>query len=326
VNIGQEDKLIPLQVDPPDHAKYRRLLDPEFGPKRMAALEPDARKLVNELIDTFEDRGHCNAHEEFATPLPSGMFLAMMGLPMSDLPLFLRWRDDTIRPDVPDNDFEAAQKVREAVGHEISAYFEKSVEERRKNPDDSLLSRIAQGQVDDRPLTREETLGICHLLLLGGLDTVTATLDCALAYLAQHPEERQLLVDNPDLTPAAVEELLRHQTPVMMVVRVIKEDAEFGGVALKKGDHATVMIGSANADDTEFPEAASVNFEREANRHLAFGAGPHRCLGSNLARVELQVALQEWHRRIPDYRLADGAELMFSPGIRQTAELPLVWG
>lgn len=326
VNIGQEDKLIPLQVDPPDHAKYRRFLDPEFGPKKMAALEPDARTLVNELIDTFEARGSCDVHEEFATPLPSGMFLALMGMPMEDLPMFLQWRDDTIRPDVDPHDFEAAQKVRERVGHEVSAYFERMVEERRKNPDDSLLSRIAHGKVDDRPLTREETLGICHLLLLGGLDTVTATLDCSLAYLAQHPEQRQRLVDNPELMPAAVEELLRHQSPVMTVVRVLKQDAEFGGVELKKGDHATVLIGSANADGTEFDDAAELNFERESNRHLAFGAGPHRCLGSNLARVELRVALEEWHRRIPDYRLADGAELLYSPGIRQTAQLPIVWG
>jgi cytochrome P450 len=280
---------------------------------------------VNELIDKFEDRGHCDVHEEYATPLPSGMFLALMGMPMSDLPMFLGWRDDTIRPKVPAHDFEAAQKVRERVGHEITEYFERMVEERRKNPDDTLLSRIAHAEVEDRPLTREETLGICHLLLLGGLDTVTATLDCALAYLAQHPEQRRLLVDNPDLAPAAVEELLRQQSPVMMVLRVVKEDAELSGVEVKKGDHALVLIGSANADDSEFETPELAEFERESNRHLAFGAGPHRCLGSNLARVELKVALEEWHRRIPDYRLADGAELMFSPGIRQTVELPLVW-
>ena len=325
VNIGQEDKLIPLQVDPPEHAKYRRFLDPEFGPKRMAALEPEARKLVNSLIDKFEDRGKCDVHEELATPLPSGMFLALMGLPMEDLPMFLQWRDDTIRPKVPENDFEAAQKVRERVGHEISAYFERMVEERRKNPDDSLLSTIAHGQVEDRPLTREETLGICHLLLLGGLDTVTATLDCTLAYLAQHPEQRQRVVEHPELMPAVVEEMLRHQSPVMMVLRVLAQDTELNGVELKKGDHAMVLIGSANNDETEFDNPVHAEFERESNRHLAFGAGPHRCLGSNLARVELKVALEEWHRRIPDYRLADGAELLYSPGIRQTMELPLVW-
>ena len=325
LDIGQEQKLIPLQVDPPDHAKYRRLLDPEFAPKRMNALEPEVRTLVNSLIDTFIDRGSADAHEELATPLPSGVFLALMGLPMSDLAMFLEWRDDTIRPDVPANDPAATAAVRTRVGHEITEYFDTMLEERRRNPDDRLLSRLAHGQVDDRPLTREETLGICHLLMLGGLDTVTATLDCALAYLAADPARRQAVVDDPTLAAVAVEELLRHQTPVMMVLRVLKEDCELGGQQLEAGDHATILIGSANADDSEFANASGVDFERESNRHLAFGAGPHRCLGSNLARVELRIALEEWHRRIPDYRIADGTDLTYSLGIRQTAELPLVW-
>jgi cytochrome P450 len=325
LNIGQEQKLIPLQVDPPDHAKYRRLLDPEFAPKRMNALEPEVRTLVNTLIDKFIDRGSANVHEELATPLPSGVFLALMGLPMSDLPMFLQWRDDTIRPDVPANDPAAAAEVRARVGHEITEYFDTMLAERRRNPDDRLLSRLAHGQVEGRPLTREETLGICHLLMLGGLDTVTATLDCALAYLAANPERRQAVVADPALAAVAVEELLRHQSPVMMVLRVLKEGCELGGQQLEAGDHATILIGSANSDDSEFADATGVDFERESNRHLAFGAGPHRCLGSNLARVELRIALEEWHRRIPDYRVAEGTELNYSLGIRQTAELPLVW-
>ena len=325
IDIGQEQKLIPLQVDPPDHAKYRRLLDPEFAPKRMAALEPSVRLLVNELIDKFEDRGSCDFHEEFATPLPSGVFLALMGLPMSDLPMFLRWRDDTIRPDVAPEDFAGAAAARAKVGHEITEYFDATIAERRRDPQDTLLTRIAHGEVDGRPLTREETLGICHLLMLGGLDTVTATLDCALAYLANHPERRQAVVDDPSLSAAAVEELLRQQTPVMMVVRVIKEDCELAGVPVKAGDHASILLGSANSDSSEFSDPEGVDFTRETNRHLAFGAGPHRCLGSNLARAELRVALEEWHRRIPDYRIAEGTELSYSLGIRQTAELPLVW-
>ncbi len=325
VDIGQEQKLIPLQVDPPEHAKYRRLLDPEFAPKRMVALEPSIRVLVNELIDGFIERGECDVHEEFATPLPSGVFMALMGWPMSDLPMFLRWRDDTVRPDVSADDFAAAAAVRERVGHELSEYFDQKVAEVRREPQDSLLTRVAHGEVEGRPLTREETLGICHLLLLGGLDTVSATLDCAFAYLANHPERRQAIVDDPSLTAVAVEELLRQQSPVMMVVRVLKEDCELAGVQVKAGDHATILIGAANSDGTEFTDANGVDFAREANRHLAFGAGPHRCLGSNLARTELRVALEEWHRRIPDYRIVEGTELTYSLGIRQTSQLPLVW-
>ena len=326
INIGQAQKLIPLQVDPPDHAPYRRLLDPEFSPKKMTALDADARELVNGLIDGFIDQGRCDFHADFATPLPSGMFLALMGLPRDDLSTFLRWRDETIRPDVAPDDFEGAAKIRERAGNEITEYFEEAVADARRNPVDNLLGRIAVGEVDGRPLTREETLGTLHLLLLGGLDTVTATLDCAIVNLARNDEQRRSLNSDPALVSGAVEELLRHESPVMMVVRVVKQDCEVGGVQLKAGDHATILIGAANGDDEEFDESDVCNFAREANRHLAFGAGPHRCLGSHLARLELRVALEEWHRRIPEYRLADGAEPQYSGGIRQAEDLPIVWG
>jgi cytochrome P450 len=324
VSIGQEYPLIPLQVDPPDHAKYRRFLDPEFSPKRIGELDADARALVNSIIDRFIDRGACDFHEEFATPLPSAIFLRLMGLPQSDLPTFLQWRDDTIRPKVAPNDLEGAQAIRERAGHDITAYFEAALDEQQRAPGDGLLARIASAEVDDAPLPRAEQLGICHLMLLGGLDTVTASLDCEIAYLARNPEHRRRLVDQPSLTAGAVEELLRWETPVMMVVRVIKQDHELAGVEMHAGDHAVIMIGAANLDD-EFPEASRVEFAREANRHLAFGAGPHRCLGSHLARLEQRVALEEWHRRIPDYRIADGVEIRCSPGIRQAEILPLVW-
>jgi cytochrome P450 len=324
VSIGQEYPLIPLQVDPPDHAKYRRFLDPEFSPKRIGELDADARALVNSIIDRFIDRGRCDFHEEFATPLPSAIFLRLMGLPQSDLPTFLQWRDDTIRPKVAPNDLEGAQAIRERAGHDITAYFDAALDEQQRAPGDGLLARIASAEVDDAPLPRAEQLGICHLMLLGGLDTVTASLDCEIAYLARNPEHRRRLVDQPSLTAGAVEELLRWESPVMMVVRVIKQDHELAGVEMRAGDHAVIMIGAANLDD-EFPEASRVDFAREANRHLAFGAGPHRCLGSHLARLEQRVALEEWHRRIPDYRIADGVEIHCSPGIRQAEILPLVW-
>ena len=324
VDIGQDQPLIPLQVDPPDHAQYRRFLDPEFSPRKMAALQADARALVNGLIDGFVDRGACDFHEEFATPLPSSIFLALMGLPRSDLSTFLRWRDDTIRPDAADLD--EASAIRARVGHEITAYFESALDERCASPDDSLMHRIAVGQVDGRALTRSEQLGICHLLLLGGLDTVTATLDCMVLHLAREPHLRDALVADPSLVAPAVEELLRFETPVTMVIRIIKEDCELGGVQLRAGDHVNLLIGAGNSDPTEFDHAEDADFAREGNRHLAFGGGPHRCLGSHLARLELRVALEELHRRIPDYRIAPGAEVSLSPAIRQAASLPLVWG
>jgi cytochrome P450 len=322
VSLGGEP-LIPLSVDPPEHAKYRRMLDPEFSPKKMQALEPEARGLVNRLIDNFADKGECEFNDDFATPLPSTIFLALVGLPQSDLPSFLEWRDDTIRPqaDTP----EETEQKRQAAGHSIERYFVDALAEKRKNPDDRLLTRIAHGEVDGRPLTDAEQLGMCHLLLLGGLDTVTATLDCMITYLARHPDRRQAVVDDPDLVEPVIEELLRHQTPVMMLPRVIAQDAELAGVKLTAGDSATLMIGAANCDRTEFENATEVQLDRTANRHLAFGGGPHRCLGSHLARLELKVALQEFHKRIPVYEIREGTEVHFSPGIRQADHLPLVF-
>jgi cytochrome P450 len=324
VKVGNEVPLIPLSVDPPEHAKYRRLLDPQFSPKKMAELEPEMRKLVDEVIDAFVDRGECDFHEDFATPLPSTFFIALMGLPQSDLPRFLKWRDDTIRPDA--RSMAEAQEIREATGRDITEYFERELEERRASPDDGrLLSTLVRAEVEGRPLSHAELLGTCHLLMLGGLDTVTATLDCMITYLANHPDRRQVIVDDPSLIPNAVEELLRHETPVMMVPRKVVQDFEIGGVQCKAGDSATLLLGAGNVDAAEFDGANEVRFDRDRNRHVAFGGGPHRCLGSHLARLELRVALEQFHARVPEYAIADGTDIKFSPGIRQAETLPLVF-
>jgi cytochrome P450 len=319
VKIGNDVPLIPLSIDPPEHAKYRRLLDPQFSPKRMSELEPEARALVNEIIDEFVGRGECDFHEDFATPLPSTIFLALMGLPQDDLPDFLRWRDDTIRPQ--GDETSTAEEKREAAGKAIENYFETMIEEKRAHPDDRLLSTIVHGEIEGRPLTHDELLGTTHLLLLGGLDTVTATLDCMIVFLARHPERRGAVIRDGSLVGGAVEELLRHQTPVMMVPRIVAQDVEMSGVQLHAGDGAILLIGAANADQDEFDDASDVRFDRERNRHLAFGGGAHRCLGSHLARLELTVALEEFHRRIPDYELAPHTVIAFSPGIRQSENL-----
>jgi cytochrome P450 len=322
VKVGGDVPLLPLSVDPPDHAKYRRLLDPQFSPKRMAELEPEARKLVNEIIDGFVATGRCDFHEDFATPLPSTIFLALMGLPHEDLPKFLEWRDDTIRPEATSSSQEEAEAKRMAAGKAIENYFEEAIEEKRRNPDDRLLSTIVSGEVDGRELTHDELIGITHLLLLGGLDTVTATLDCMVVYLARNEAARKKVIVDGEMNNAVVEELLRHQTPVMMVPRIVAQDFEIGGVEVKAGDGATLMIGAANCDHAEFTDAGDVSFDREANRHLAFGGGPHRCLGSHLARLELRVAIEEFHRRIPEYTLVHD-DIHFSPGIRQADRVML---
>jgi cytochrome P450 len=320
-----EQPLIPLQVDPPRHTKYRRLLNPRFLPREIGRLEPDVRDLVTRLIDAFVDRGRCDFHEEFATPLPSGIFLALMGLSMSDLPTFLRWRDNTIRPDVDPNDFEGAAEIRRETAHEVSEYFRQAIAEHKSRPaDDRLLSQIVRFTIDGEELTETELLGIAHLLMLGGLDTVTATLDCMVTYLAKHPERRRQLVDDPARIPGAVEELMRWETPVTVLPRAVKQDIEMSGVQLRAGDRITLVLGASNQDDEEFADTG-VDFGRDPNRHVSFGSGNHLCLGAHLARLELRVALEELHARIPDYHIPDGVELNVSPGIRQADSLPLEW-
>jgi cytochrome P450 len=322
VDIGQTHDLIPLQVDPPLHTKYRRFLAEWFNSRAIAPLEPEVRRLVNELLDTIVPLGRCDFHEAFATPLPSTVFLAMMGLPQSDLATFLRWRDDIIRPSA---DPAEAEAVRARTGAEISDYFDAQIDGLRANPKAGFWSDLVNTDFEGRPLERGELLGMAFLLILAGLDTVTATLDCMIEYLAQHPDHRAQLVARPELTTDAVEEMLRVLTPVQLVPRLVAEDATVGGVEVKAGDHATIVLGAANLDPATYEEPDDVDFERKRSINLAFGGGPHLCLGINLARLELRVALEEWHRRIPEYSIPPGTVITHSPGIRQTDHLPLVW-
>jgi cytochrome P450 len=323
ISIGNVRPLIPLQIDPPEHVKYRRLLDPLFAPKQVALLENDVRKLSNQLIDDFVDTGECEFNSAFAIPLPCTVFLRLLGLPLEDLDLFLAFKNNIIRPDTKDQrEFE---RIQAETGQKIYAYFDKVLDEREQQPRDDLLSGFLEADVDGHRLTREDILDICYLFLLAGLDTVTASVGCMVAYLARNPEQRRRLVEDPSLIPGAVEELLRWETPVPGVPRVLTEDVELSGERLEAGERVTVLLGSANIDESGFPDPDAVDFERPANRHLAFGGGVHRCLGSHLARLELRVALEQLHERIPDYTIKPGVEPQYTMGIRAVEYLPLVF-
>ncbi len=326
LNIGNIRPLIPLQIDPPDHVRYRRLLDPLFAPKRMALLEPKVAALVHRLVDRFADAGGCDLVSQFTIPLPSEVFLTMFGLPLEELDTFLTMKDGIIRPPYPPEDLAGQAAHRRKTADEMYAYFNRILDERAREPREDLLSGFLTAEVDGRRLTREEVLDICFLLMIAGLDTVTASLDCFFGFLAQHPLERKRIAADPSLIPNAVEEMLRFESPVTGVPRVAVQDAELAGCPIRKGDQVMIILGSANTDEGEFPAADIVDLDRETNRHLAFGGGVHRCLGSHLARLELRVALREFHARIPEYHLAPGTELVFTPGIRSLERLPLVFG
>jgi cytochrome P450 len=321
VRLGNVRPLIPLQIDPPEHLKFRKLLDPLFSPREVGRLEPEVRRLTTELIDAFAADGHVELNTAFAVPLPCTVFLALLGLPDDELPRFLRIKDGIIRP--PGIAGREADRIRRETATEIYEYFEPVIEARRAQPRDDLISRFVVAEVDGERLSNENILDICFLFLIAGLDTVTATLTCSVAYLAQHPTHRDALADDLSQVPAAVEELLRWESPVPGVARVCTRDVEVAGQHLAAGTRVTVLLGAANTDDREFRDASTVDFDREGNRHLAFGGGIHRCLGSHLARLELRVALEELHRRIPDYELEPGTELQYAEGLRSIEHLPL---
>ncbi|CAB4879133.1 MAG: cytochrome P450 [Actinobacteria bacterium] len=322
VDLGQTVPLIPLQVDPPDHSKYRKLLDPIFAPKRMNAIEPDIAIMVNGLIDTFIDQGSCEFTTALAEPLPSTVFLRLLGLPESELEMFLGMKNGILRPS--GGDMDAIKASQQASAAEIERFFSETLAERIKNPQDDLLSMFSAAEVDGSRLTKDEIIGICFLFILAGLDTVTDTLECFFAYLAQHPEQRQLIVNDESIIPSAVEEMLRWETPVTGVARVAIQDTELGGCPVTKGDSVGISLGSANTDERHLEDADVVDFSRNS-KHLSFGAGVHRCLGSHLARLELRTTLREWHKRIPNYSIAPGTELNYMFGLRQIDTLPLIF-
>ena len=319
--------LIPLQIDPPDHKKYRKILDPVFAPQRMKLLEESTTALVHELIDRFVDSDEIDFAHAFSTPFPSTVFLNLFGLPHEELPKFLAMKDGAIRPDFVTGQplgHPETEAHQQANADAIYAYFEKVIADRVGDDRGDLISHFLTTEVDGERMTHEEILDLCFLFLIAGLDTVTASLDCIFAYLAAHPEARHKLATEPDAVPAMVEELLRWETPVMGCARVATRDTTLGNVEINKGEQVMGLLLAANIDPAEFADADQLVWDRDSNRHLAFGGGIHRCLGSHLARLELRIALREWHARIPDYRIKEGVELNFTPGIRTVDTFPMV--
>jgi cytochrome P450 len=325
--LKNDRPLIPLQVDPPEHGKFRKILDPLFAPRRMKALEASIETLVNQLVDGFIGRDEIDFAKEFSVPFPTQVFLTMLGLPLDELPALLTMKDGIIRPHElvgkplghPDTDAYQA-----STAQSIYTYFTATIEQRKRERRDDMLSWFLEAEIDGDRLTSDEILDICFLFLIAGLDTVSASLDCFFSYLAQHPDARKAIGGDQENVPFIVEELLRWETPVMAVARAAKHDTELGGCPIHAGEQVLVMLGSANTDQKTISDAESVRFDRKVNRHFGFGGGVHRCLGSHLARVELRTALRVWHQRIPEYHIKPGVELDFTPGVRAVQTFPMI--
>lgn len=296
-------KFIPLEYDPPVHTVYRHALQPLFNPTRMNALEPRIRDIVTELIDGFAARGSAEFISEFAHELPARVFLALMGWPLQDAPMFTEATDTTLHGIPGASEEESIAARAEAAGRMMS-YFAAVVAEHRADSDTSdVTASIINSDIEIdgevRRLTDDELCNIFMLLLIAGLHTTQGSLAWGVMHLGAHPDQRAALAADPSLIPAAVEEVLRMEAAVS-AGRSAVHDTELGGVQLRAGDQLLVVLAGANQDEREFDNPRDMQVTRSPNRHMSFGTGPHRCLGSHLARNVLRIAFEELLRRVPD--------------------------
>ncbi|KXW79024.1 hypothetical protein JL15_02870 [Mycolicibacterium phlei DSM 43071] len=295
---------IPEMLDPPVHTNWRRLLAPHFTPQAAKAYEDRVRSYCASLIDGLVGKETIDFTNDFARIFPTQIFLEIFGLPESDLEQFLHWEDLIIhRTSESDPD---RSKMKAAMD-EVIGYFATLIATRRQDPSlqgEDVLSAALGWEIDGEPIPDAELLTFCLFMFIAGLDTVAAQLAWTFNHLATHDGHRQRLVDDPECASAAVEEYLR-AFPIVVTGRKATTDTEIAGVPVKAGQTVMLPLQAAGRDPEQYADPETVDFDRKVTRHVAFGVGPHRCLGAHLARVELKVALQEWHKRIPNYRLAN---------------------
>ncbi|WP_084731629.1 cytochrome P450 [Microvirga vignae] len=295
--LGENWPMIPLELDPPAHGIFRSLLNPLFSPKRVMVLEPVVRERAIALIDRIAASGtSCDVMKDFAFPFTVNIFLGFLGLSDDRLDIFVGWANDLLHGD---------DVKRPAAARMIVAFIDELAAMRRKEPVADFMTFVVQAEVEGRPLTDEEVRGTGVLLFVAGLDTVAAAIGFDLAYLARNPKDQDLLRSEPDRIGLAAEELLRAY-PTVQMIRVATKNIDFEGAPIRKGDYVSCATMIANRDPAEFECPNTIDLAREDNRHAAFGYGPHRCLGSHLARREIVIGLEEWLARIPGFRIKEG--------------------
>lgn len=313
---GSEPWLPPLSLDAPEHMKYRLPLIRAFSPARIKAMEQDIRAFVVSLIEEFKAEGRGDFVDLIAEPLPSIIFMKIMGLDLSRLKEFRCWARNMANPDT--------QERLDAAG-QIAAMMAEVIAARRSRREDDLLSYLIDCEIDGRKLDDRQMQGLCMLLFSAALDTVTSTLSTTMHHVARDPVVQERLSREPGKIGEAVEELLRLYSVTFASRRVVR-DVEYHGVTMRKGDLVLLVIPLANSDPLIFANGTGFDLDREFKTHLAFGAGPHRCLGSHLARLELVTFFEEWFARMPDVRLDPSCTPRFSISMVLTFEnLDLVW-
>jgi hypothetical protein len=319
--LGQRRPLLPMEVDPPVQSRYRALLLPVFSPGRMKNIEGRIRAVADSIIDGFVDKGECDFVTDFAEPLPSVIFTEMMGLPMNQAPRFHNWKNILLHGHHDDPE----GTIRARAGQELNEYLVALLAERKQTPGEDIISTLHAAEVDGDKLTDEEILDMTYLLFLAGLDTVASSLGLHFLNFAQRPDLRGQLAGNPAVIPFAVEEMLRVES-LILAGRTATQDVEIGGQLIRKGDRVLINTVAADRDPEVFDDPDEIRFDRGRSRHVAFGVGPHRCAGSHLARIELAIAYELWHARIPEYRIADGATIeRHASSVAGITSLPLVW-
>jgi cytochrome P450 len=303
--LGSPVPLVPIAIDPPDHTRFRRMLDPFFSPKKMAEREPELRRQASELIDAIVAKGECEVMNDLATPFPSQVFLTLFGLPMADRDRLVHWKDAILQFTDPGSGEPTPEVLTYAL--ELFTYLSEHIAERRTDTSGTDMLTQLIHDTEDGGMNDTEILGLCFMFVLAGLDTVTSAVGFSLAKLASDAELRQRISTDFTLIPAFIEDLLRVDGPVPFAPRVTTEEVEVAGRVLPKDTRVMLSYGSADRDPRRYDDADEVQLD-DKTVHFAFGRGPHRCLGSHLARLELRLILEEWHTRIPDYTIADGKQ------------------
>jgi cytochrome P450 len=312
--------VIPLAFDPPQHTRYRQILQPYFSPTALSKSRPVLQRHATEMIGTLAGRGECEVMADFARLYPFQAFLDLYGLPLEDRDRLIAWKDAIIG----DNEY---LTVAEATAGQIELleYLAKAIQQRRENPGSDMLSRVMTGPGD---FTDIELLGMSHLLILAGLDTVTAIIGFSLFELARRPQLRAELRGNPRQIRAFIEEIIRLQPPAPVAPRITTEFVNVGGTTLPRGSQVRLCMAAVNRDGSDAWSTDDVVMDGKVHRHWGFGGGPHRCLGSHLARIELTVIVGEWLKQIPDFEAPTDyrPEIKFPSKSFALKSLPLRWG
>jgi cytochrome P450 len=322
--LGSPVPLIPLAIDPPDHVRYRRVLDQMLAPRVVNALEADLRLQIRDLIAAFSGRGSCDVVTDIARLYPTQVFLTLFGLPVSDRDQFIQWSEAIIENATGGSGEPSPEIIENAMA--LFDYLQAHVEKKRADPGDDMLSRVLSLQGEEA-WSDQEVLGLCFLFTLAGLDTVAAEIGFVMMHLARNPALRTRVVTDPASIPLVIEEVLRLELPAPTTPRVTVREVEVCGVTIPADSPVMLCLATANREVEMAPRPDEVDLEQADRNHLSFGGGIHRCLGAHLARRELRLVVEEFHKVIPHYEVAEGfePEIVWPSGTFHLRSLPLAF-